>query len=112
VDSPSTLLANMLAALCVFSCVGAMSAPENPPSTLMPYCMPGAACWPKPNVWSAFNQSIDGMLHGPPPPILSLRALRSPHLSLYESLSPSVSPSHRSEYIADHRTVHGTTCGA
>ena len=76
-----------------------------------PY-VPGAACWPKPNVWSAFNQSIDGMLHGPPPPILSLRALRSPHLSLYESLSPSVSPSHRSEYIADHRTVHGTTCGA
>ena len=61
-----TLLAKMLAALCVFSCVGAMSAPENPPSTSMPYCMPGAACWPKPEVWSAFNQSIGGMLHGPP----------------------------------------------
>jgi len=30
----------------------------------MPYCMPGAACWPKPEVWSAFNQSVDGMLHG------------------------------------------------
>ena len=61
-----TMLAKMLAALCVFSCVGAMSPPENPPSTFMPYCMPGAACWPKPEVWSAFNQSIDGMLHGPP----------------------------------------------
>ena len=68
----------MLAALCVFSCVGAMSPPENPPSTFMPYCMPGAACWPKPEVWSAFNQSIDGMLHGParPPPILCLRRAR------------------------------------
>ena len=61
-----TMLAKMLAALCVFSCVGAMSPPEKPPSTFMPYCMPGAACWPKPEVWSAFNQSIDGMLHGPP----------------------------------------------
>ena len=36
------------------------------PFLVMPYCTPGAACWPKTEVWSAFNQSIGGMLHGAP----------------------------------------------
>ena len=48
------------------------------PFLVTPYCMPGAACWPKPEVWSAFNQSIGGMLHGPPGRSPSSRVLAQP----------------------------------
>ena len=80
------------------------------PFLVMPYCMPGAGCWPKPEVWSAFNQSIDGMLHGPPGRAHPLPAPRSPHPSFPVCIPAHCLPfSHRSEYIADRRTVRGST---